>query len=109
MEKLTSTEALKKITEALDYQTQLFTERMVQGKPQIPFYTEIENVDMVHILSLWKRISSSNKLLFLPGQLEEDRITIIYNPVPGVVIEITSEPCFKLDKKALKKMEINSN
>ncbi len=82
---------------------------VAQGKPEGAFLSTIEDVDFFAMFTLWKNLKTKNKLLFLPGDLEDDKVTIVYKPAYNCVIEITSEPAGRMNKSYLKGIYINCN
>jgi len=101
MNPITALDAQRMIVSTIHQHLQYVTSLMAQGK-QIPkFYTEIENVGFYEILSLWLKLKTDKKRLFMPGDLENDRITIVYMVTNDFVIQIESEPCFKLKAKEI--------
>ena len=101
MNPLTTIDAQKMIVSTIGQHLQYVTSLMAQGKQVPKFYTEIENVGFFDILALWLKLQTENKRLFLPGDLENDRITIVYMVTNDFVIQIESEPCFKLNVKEI--------
>lgn len=75
----------------------------------IKFTGEIENVGFLEILKLWTLLKSDKIRLYMPGELDNDRITIMYRPDNGCVISIESEKCNTLNKQDLMKRKINMN
>lgn len=56
---------------------------------------EIKDVSFVGIIHLWSLIITPNKRLYLPGELDNEHITIVYKPAPNCVITIESVPTKK--------------
>ena len=93
---LTTTEAQIRIVEIIK------SFREVIGQCQsnnIKFTGEIENVGVWDILQLYGRIKSKNKRLFMPGDADQDMISIVYSPAVNCVIHIESERCIKYKPK----------
>lgn len=55
----------------------------------------IENVSLVDIFALYSRIETKYKTIYLPGEIGNENITIVYVLAPGISITIESEPCLK--------------
>jgi hypothetical protein len=56
----------------------------------------IENVAFADFIALYKTFLTPNKALFMPGEIDNENMTMIYTPCPGCTIAIESEPCVKL-------------
>ncbi len=59
----------------------------------------IENVSFVDIFQLYERIESKYKKIYLPQEIGENKVIIIYVLAPGISITIQSEPALKLVPK----------
>lgn len=101
MEYITVTQAQKKIAEIID----LFIETaaMQPGK----LMASIEPMGMYEICTLFNRMKTDKKMLYVPGELDNDRITILYFPAPNCVIEIESEPLKKVRAIMPKNYKLN--
>lgn len=53
----------------------------------------IENVDLTSIVKIHEDLPKDKCRLYMPGEIENENISIIYVPAPGCTICIESEPC----------------
>lgn len=96
MKTLRTIDVQKQICKIIGQNLQYASKMIAEGKQMPKFYTEIENVGFFDMFSLWTKLRTDNKRLFMPGELENDRITIVYKVSADFVIQIESEPCFNL-------------
>ena len=62
----------------------------------------IENVAFTDIIKLYYDILDKRKcFLYLPGEIGNENITIIYTVAPGFTIAIESEPCVMFAPKTI--------
>lgn len=93
---LTGSEAYMKAIEALEYLKQEI-QRYDDMNQLVPSFTEeIENVTMMGVLELHNVFDFGNKRLFTPSEIDDNRMTLIWNPFPGCVISFESEPLSKV-------------
>lgn len=68
----------------------------------------ISEVRFVDVFSLYNYLPANKKKLFLPGEIGNENITLIYTPVDGCTIIIQSEPCIDYRYK-IHNIDINLN
>lgn len=66
---------------------------MASDNPFVKQYAVIENVAFEDVFYLYAIMQDQNRQLFLPGEIHNENITIVYIPCPGCTIGIESEPC----------------
>lgn len=63
-------------------------------------YHTIYDVGFYEIFDIYAALPDDKKLLCLPGEIDNENITIIYSPSEGLTIAIESEPCVDFSWKA---------
>lgn len=93
-----------KILTAIEAQTRLIDclkefQEVLKTSPTAGMTFTIYNVEFTEIIALYKLWKSPDKMFIVPGEYGEDKITIIYWPVPGCRITVESTPAKKLIPK----------
>lgn len=68
-------------------------------KGAIKMSAVIGSVALADIVLLYTRMREKKKQIYMPGELEEDKVVIVYVPAQGATIAIESEPVKKLRPK----------
>lgn len=93
---LNKNKAMKKITQ-LEAQTQieeiLTAFNLMVGKNVMRMTAIIENVGIVDLTRIHADLPKDKCRLYIPGEIGNENISIIYVPAPGCTICIESEPC----------------
>lgn len=104
---ITSSEAYMKVIEALEY-LKAEIQRHDDMNALVPAFTEqIENVSMVGIIELHKVFDFGKRQLFMPHEIDHNCMMLIWNPFPGCVISIESEPVGKVKVDEIKPFNLN--
>jgi hypothetical protein len=62
----------------------------------------IENVAFTDVIKLYHdHLDKRKAFLYMPGEIGNENITIIYTPAPGFTIAIESEPCVNYKPRTL--------
>lgn len=72
-----------------------FREMAAIKKDFFKMNAEIKNVGFLSMIQLWSKVRTPNKRLYLPGELDNEFMTIVYKPAPNCIITIESVPTKK--------------
>lgn len=86
---ITQSQAVKLIRAAVKQHNDLFVE--CGGNMPTKLLTQVDNVRMTDIVSLYNDLPGESKRLHMPSELDGNRIIVIYRYSSHCIIEISSE------------------